>query len=63
MHGSRIVVNASTPSILNPLEYRNFRITWVNQVILVFRGNDEFPFIAHSMEDMNEINFYGLKSP
>jgi hypothetical protein len=39
-----------------------FRITWSRQVILVFEGNDEFPFLAYTMADWFPTNFIGLRS-
>jgi len=43
-------------------EWNDYRITWARNVVLVFEGNDEFPFIAYTMEDFIPVNFYGLRS-
>ncbi|XP_070501428.1 carboxypeptidase N subunit 2-like [Chironomus tepperi] len=58
-----IYANVSTPNILQASQWRTFRVTWVNNVILVFRGDERFPFIAHTMDRPFLIDFYGLKSP
>ncbi|KAL7051773.1 hypothetical protein ACKWTF_004613 [Chironomus riparius] len=45
-----------------PAAGNRFRISWFRQVVSVFDGNDEFPFIAYTMEDWVPINFMGLRS-
>jgi hypothetical protein len=40
----------------------SYRVTWSRQVVLVFEGNDQFPFIAYTMEDWFTPRFLGLRS-
>ncbi|XP_070492484.1 protein artichoke-like [Chironomus tepperi] len=42
--------------------WNSYRITWVRNVISIFEGNDEFPFIAYTMRDFYPVNFMGLRS-
>lgn len=56
------VVTVPTPNIISPDQWNDFRITWVNQIILVYRGNDTFPFMAFTMQDFFPVNFYGLRA-
>lgn len=51
-----------TPGILRENEWNDFRITWANHVLLVFREGDEFPFLAFTMIDIFPVRFYGLRS-
>jgi Farnesoic acid 0-methyl transferase len=57
------VVNISTPNILQSDVGNVFRISWTNFVILVFRGAEQFPIMAYSMEDIFPVNFYGIRTP
>jgi len=45
-----------------PRAAHRYRITWLRQIILVFEGSDEFPFIAYTMADWVPIQFIGLRS-
>ncbi|XP_037031021.1 carboxypeptidase N subunit 2-like [Bradysia coprophila] len=56
------VVSVPTPNIISPDQWNDFRITWVNQIILVYSGNDEFPFMAFAMQDFFPVSFYGLRA-
>lgn len=56
------VVAVPTPNIISPDQWNDFRITWVNQIILVYSGNDVFPFMAFTMQDFFPVNFYGLRA-
>jgi hypothetical protein len=56
------VVIIPTPGIIRQGEWNDFRITWVNQILLVFRGNDQFPFMSFTMTDFFPVGFYGLRS-
>jgi len=56
------VVTVPTPNILARNQWNDFRVTWDNQVILVFRGNNTFPFMAYTMQDFYPVNFYGLRA-
>ena len=65
----RIVRNQATEvaavpnqDIFTPGGGNRYRITWSRQVVLVFEGNDEFPFIAYTMEDWIPVGFCGLRS-
>ncbi|KAJ6641489.1 Carboxypeptidase N subunit 2 [Pseudolycoriella hygida] len=52
------VVTVPTPNIIRPNQWSDFRITWANQLILVFSGNDRFPFMGFTMTDFFPVNFY-----
>lgn len=56
------VVTVPTPNIIEQDQWNDFRVTWANQVILVFRGNDSFPFMTYTMEIFFNVNFYGLRA-
>lgn len=56
------VVTVPTPNIVESDQWNDFRITWENQVILVFRGNDPFPFMGFTMREFFPVNFYGLRA-
>jgi Farnesoic acid 0-methyl transferase len=56
------VVNVPTPNILTGGVFNEFRITWVNFFVLVFRGDEEFPFMGFTMTDFFPVNFYGIRS-
>lgn len=65
----RIIRNQNTEVVVVPNQgifrsgqWNDYRITWARNVVLVFEGNDEFPFIAYTMEDFMNVNFYGLRS-
>ncbi|KAL7013794.1 hypothetical protein ACKWTF_015582 [Chironomus riparius] len=58
-----IYADVSTPNILDLSQWRTFRVTWVNDVVLVFREDEKFPFIAQTIDRPFMIDFYGLKSP
>ncbi|KAG5668551.1 hypothetical protein PVAND_016489 [Polypedilum vanderplanki] len=57
------VVVVPTPGILRDGEMNGFRITWANHILLAFREGEEFPFLAFTMSDFFNVNFYGLRSP
>jgi hypothetical protein len=57
------VANMSTPNILDYDDVNVFRVTWVDRVVLVFRGGEEWPFMAYTLEDAFSIRYYGLRSP
>ncbi|XP_070507779.1 carboxypeptidase N subunit 2-like [Chironomus tepperi] len=66
---TRIVRNNSTdvaivlsPGILNLDSWTGFRITWANNVILVYKEGQSYPYIAYTMEDYFQINFFGIRS-
>ncbi|KAG5668553.1 hypothetical protein PVAND_016491 [Polypedilum vanderplanki] len=52
-----------TPGILNENFWNGFRITWANHIVLIFREGDQFPFLAFTMMDFFNVNFYGLRTP
>ncbi len=56
------VVTVPTPNIVVRDQWNDFRITWANQIVLVFRGNDPFPFMGFTMVDFFPVNFYGLRA-
>lgn len=56
------VVTVPTPNIIVPDQWNDFRVSWENQVVLVFRGNDTFPFMGYTMENFVPVNFYGLRA-
>lgn len=51
-----------TPNIIARDQWNDFRITWANQVILVYSGNNNYPFMSYTMEDLFPVNFYGLRA-
>lgn len=57
------VVTVSTPNILPRNQWTTFRITWARNVIIVFEENEEFPFMAYTMQELFQVNHIGLKSP
>ena len=40
-----------------------YRITWSRQILLLFLGDEDLPFIAYTMEDWFAPSFLGLRSP
>jgi hypothetical protein len=52
-----------TPGIIRSDQQNLFRIVWANHVVLVFRENEEWPFLVHTMVDFFNVNFYGLRTP
>lgn len=56
------VVTVPTPNILIRDQWNDFRVSWQNRVILVFSGNNSFPFMTFTMQDLFLVNFYGLRS-
>jgi Farnesoic acid 0-methyl transferase len=57
------IVNIATPGILEPNSWVGFRIAFSNWMVLVFRENDQFPFMACNMQQFYPMNFYGIRSP
>jgi hypothetical protein len=58
----RNVVIVPTPEIIRHDEWNSFRIIWINHVVSVFRGNEQFPFMSFTMTDIFPVQFYGLQS-
>ena len=56
------VVTMPTPNIIAMGQWNDFRVTWDERVILVYRGNSSFPFMAFTMQDFFTVNFYGLRA-
>ncbi|KAG4070942.1 hypothetical protein HA402_001379 [Bradysia odoriphaga] len=56
------VVTVPTPNIVQLDRWNDFRVTWANQVVLVFQGNEQFPFMGFTMRDFFPVNFYGLRA-
>jgi len=56
------VVTVPTPNILSRDQRNDFRITWDNNVVLVYRGNERFPFMTYTMQYRVPVNFYGLRA-
>ncbi|XP_070495302.1 protein artichoke-like [Chironomus tepperi] len=48
--------------VFTPGAGNRYRITWSRQVVLVFEGTDEFPFLAYTMQDWFPTHFLGLRS-
>jgi hypothetical protein len=57
------VVIVPTPGILTNGQISGFRIVWANHIVLAFREGDEWPFLAYTMQDFYNVNFFGLRSP
>jgi hypothetical protein len=57
------VVVVPTPGIIRDGQLTGFRVTWANHIVLVFREGEEWPFMAFTMMDFYNVNFYGLGSP
>ncbi|KAG5668558.1 hypothetical protein PVAND_016496 [Polypedilum vanderplanki] len=51
-----------SPGIIRRNQQNLFRIVWANHVILVFRENEQWPFLVHTMIDFFNVNFYGLRT-
>lgn len=56
------VVTVPSPNILTRNQWNDFRVTWENQVILVYSANNTFPFMTYTMQDFFPVNFYGLRA-
>lgn len=56
------VVTVPTPNIVTRDQWNDFRITWANQVVLVYSGNSPFPFMGFTMRDFFPVNSYGLRA-
>lgn len=61
--GAYETTNISTPGILEANSWTGFRIVFANWMVLVFRENDQFPFLACQMRQFYPMNFYGIRSP
>ncbi|KAG4075501.1 hypothetical protein HA402_003326 [Bradysia odoriphaga] len=56
------VVTVPTPNIIRRNQANDFRISWVDHNVLVFSGNDVYPFMGFTMQDFYPVNFIGLKA-
>jgi len=56
------VVTVPTSNIISGDQSNDFRITWMSQIILIYSGNNTFPFMAYTMQDFYPVNFYGLRA-
>jgi len=56
------VVTIPTPNIIEEGQWNDFRVTWANHFVLVFRSNDTFPFLGYNMQDIFPVSFYGLRA-
>lgn len=61
--GREDVVSAITPNILEPNRWNDFRIVWANWMILVFRAQQEFPFLVWNMQQFYPFSHYAVRSP
>ncbi|KAL7051775.1 hypothetical protein ACKWTF_004615 [Chironomus riparius] len=61
---SQVTQAAIVPSegVFRPGAWNSYRIIWARNIVLVFENEDEFPFIAYTMEDRFVVNFIGLRS-
>lgn len=61
---SQVTQVAIVPSqgAFRPGAWNSYRVIWARNVVLVFEDDDEFPFIAYTMEDRFSVNFVGLRS-
>ncbi|KAG4079776.1 hypothetical protein HA402_014907 [Bradysia odoriphaga] len=57
-----VVAIVPTPNIVARDQWNDFRVTWANQVILVYSGNNNLPFMGYTMQDFVPVNFYGLRA-
>ncbi|XP_037025194.1 leucine-rich repeat-containing G-protein coupled receptor 5-like isoform X2 [Bradysia coprophila] len=56
------VVTVPTPNAIQQNQWNDFRVTWANQNVLVFRSNETFPFMSYTMQHFFPVNFYGLRA-
>lgn len=56
------VASIPTPNIIRRDQSNDFRITLENHNVLVFIGNDIYPFISFTMQDLYPVNFIGLRA-
>lgn len=56
------VVTVPTPNVIRPDQWNDFRVTWAHQNVLVFNGNNTFPFMSYTMQQFFPVNFYGLRA-
>lgn len=56
------VATVPTPNIIRRDQSNDFRITWEQQTVLVYSGNNAFPFMAYTMQHFVPINFIGLRA-
>ncbi|XP_037025245.1 leucine-rich repeats and immunoglobulin-like domains protein 2 isoform X8 [Bradysia coprophila] len=56
------VVTVPTPNAIQQNQWNDFRVTWANQNVLVFRSNETFPFMSYTMQQFFPVNFYGLRA-
>lgn len=56
------VVTIPTPNIISRDRSNDFRITWENHIVLVYSGNDAFPFMGFTMQDFFPVNFIGVRA-
>lgn len=56
------VVTVPTPNFVARGQWTDFRITWANQIVLVFRGNEQYPFMGFTMTHFFPVNFYALRA-
>lgn len=56
------VATVPTPNIIRSDQSNDFRVTWVNQAVLVYSGNAAFPFLGFTMQDFFPVDFIGLRA-
>lgn len=56
------VVTVPTPNIIRPNQWNDFRVSWANHNVLVFNGNNTFPFMSYTMQHFFPVNHYGLRA-
>lgn len=62
MNEDTFVVTVPTPNIIRRDQSNDFRITWENFTVLVFSGNDVFPFMGFTMQNFHTVNFIGVRA-
>jgi hypothetical protein len=50
-----------TMGIIEAGQWNDFRVTWTNNIVLVSREG-EMPFLAFSMQDIFNVNFFGVRT-
>lgn len=60
--GQTEVVNISTPNILQDSRWNDFRIIWANWMVVIFRGNERFPFMVYNLESFWPVSNYGIRA-
>lgn len=56
------VVTLATPNIIARNQWNDFRVSWLNDGIIVYSGDSHIPLMNFTMQDSFPINYYGVRA-